>query len=65
MEPGATVSLVVFLPHSQDLLNVDQARVQWSRGREFGLKILRMPEKETQRLGKFVQNLVEEPGGTT
>ena len=63
MEKGATVSLLVFLPDSNDMLSVDQARVQWSRGQEFGLKILKMPEKDTKRLGKFVQNLVEQPSG--
>ena len=50
LREGALLRLLIDVPRYQTLLEVNQARVQWSKGNEFGLKFSGSSAEEDHRL---------------
>ena len=51
------MELRLYRPGDLMPMEVHQAMVRWSKGREFGLQFLRIAPEEEQRLRHFVSNL--------
>ncbi|MDR4478488.1 MAG: PilZ domain-containing protein [Nitrospira sp.] len=58
VEPGAVVTLCVFLPGLHPTVFIDRAVVRWSRGQEFGIEVNAIKADERARLEQFVTALV-------
>ncbi len=56
VHPGMNLSLRVHLPGHDKPVAVEQATVLWAKGGKFGLRSIRMEEKDRQRLVRFVVN---------
>ncbi len=54
---GMQMELRLYRPDDLMPMEVHQALVRWSKGREFGLQFLRIAPEEEQRLRHFVSNL--------
>ncbi len=54
---GAELALRISLLDHEAAINVDQAVVIWSKGREFGLRFIEMGPQAQERLRRFVQVL--------
>ena len=54
---GAALALRISLLDHEAAINVDQAVVIWSKGREFGLRFIEMRAQAQGRLRRFVQVL--------
>ncbi len=54
---GAELALRISLLDHEAPINVDQAVVIWSKGREFGLSFIDMGTQAQERLRRFVQAL--------
>ncbi len=53
--PGMELTLFLYLPDGQDPLFVMEARVVWSAGHQFGVRLLKMNVRELNRLHYFVR----------
>ena len=53
---GLEMTLFLYLPEGDDPLFVMNARVAWSRGRDFGVEILQMNVRERNRLRYFLSS---------
>ncbi len=53
---GMQMELRLYMPDDLMPMEVHQAMVRWSQGREFGLQFLRIAPEEEQRLRRFVNN---------
>lgn len=51
---GAILTLFIVLPDSVQTVLVDRAEICWSRGHEFGLKVLSIKPEDDARLKHFV-----------
>ena len=60
MYPGETLSLTVTLPNEQ-CIDVPEAVVRWSRGREFAVENVAIKPHTRARLQHYVNRLVQEP----
>ena len=60
MRPGETLSLTVTLPNQQRI-EIHEAVVRWSRGREFAVEKLAIEPHTSARLQHYVKRLVQEP----
>ena len=54
---GMQMELRLYMPDDLMPMEVHQAMVRWSQGREFGLRFLRIGPEEEQRLRPFVDSL--------
>jgi hypothetical protein len=54
VKPGDAVTFFATLPDHQQAVLVDQAKVCWSRGNEFGLSIGKISIKDAKRLKGFI-----------
>jgi hypothetical protein len=54
--PGMELTIFLYLPDGQDPLFVMEARVAWTAGRRFGVKILKMNLRERNRLCYFLRS---------
>lgn len=54
VKPGTTVTLFATLPDHKQAVLVDQAKVCWSRGHEFGLVIRKIAPLDAHRLKSFI-----------
>lgn len=54
MKTGLEMTLFLYLPDGQDPLFIMEARVAWSVGHRFGVKILKMNLRERNRLRYFL-----------
>lgn len=52
---GMELTLFLYLPDGQDPLFVMEARVVWSAGHQFGVRLLKMNLRELNRLHYFVR----------
>jgi hypothetical protein len=59
MRPGETLSLIVTLPNEQ-LIEVLQAVVRWSRHQEFGVETVETSKHMEARVIHYVQRLAHE-----
>jgi hypothetical protein len=50
------LTIFLYLPDGQDPLFVMEARVAWTAGRRFGVKILKMNLRERNRLCYFLRS---------
>ena len=50
---GMRLALVLFLPHDQEPLMIEQVRVQWVRGKHFGVQFVKWSTSAEARLGNF------------
>lgn len=55
---GTWLKLVVLLPGKQAFIVIREAQVVWSRGQEFGLRLINMHAPEAARLDTFVRNQI-------
>jgi len=55
---GARLKLVVLLPGKQAFIVIREAQVVWSRGQEFGLRLVNVHAPEAARLEAFVRNQI-------
>ncbi len=53
---GMQMELRLYMPDDLRPMEVHQAMVRWSKGREFGLQFLRIEPKEEERLRRFASN---------
>ncbi|MGQ0809957.1 MAG: PilZ domain-containing protein [Nitrospiraceae bacterium] len=60
VQSGSTLALCVYLPGQEKPVKVDQTRVSWSRGQEFGLEVIGIQAEEALRLQEFVASLVQQ-----
>jgi hypothetical protein len=56
VKTGLEMTLFLYLPDGQDPLFVLSAEVVWSKGREFGIVILKMNVRERNRLRYFLSS---------
>jgi hypothetical protein len=54
VKPGASVTLFATLPDHKEAVLVDQAKVCWSRGHDFGLAIQKIAPADAERLKAFI-----------
>ena len=54
VKPGACVTLFATLPDDKQAILVDQAKVCWSKGHEFGLAIEKIAPPDVKRLKSFI-----------
>lgn len=54
VKAGMELTLFLYLPDGQDPLFIMEARVVWSTGHRFGVKIVRMNLREQNRLRYFL-----------
>ncbi len=57
---GTTIALRMTLSDQADPLDVDLALVQWVRGREFGLQIVKLSLLSKARLTRFTRSLAKQ-----
>lgn len=55
---GTRLTLLVLLPGTQAFLVIREAQVVWSRGQEFGLRLINLHAPEAARLDTFVRNQI-------
>jgi hypothetical protein len=55
--PGTFLVLHIQFPAQYSPLKVDLAEVRWVKGREFGLKFIRLRKEEKDRLRKLLNYL--------
>jgi len=53
---GMLMELRLYMPDDLMPMEVHQAMVRWTKGREFGLQFLRIEPKEEERLRRFANN---------
>lgn len=53
------VSLRVWLPNGGGSIEIDQAVVRWSTGREFGVQIIALSNESDQRLARHVEQQLQ------
>ena len=58
---GSKVILRAHLPSQASPVQVEVAKVRWSRGQEFGLEFLYMKPEERERLTHFIETLETQP----
>ncbi len=58
---GVHLTLQVSLPDHEAPMKVELAAVQWSKGRELGLVLLRMQSAELARLRRFIDSFDRKP----
>jgi c-di-GMP-binding flagellar brake protein YcgR len=58
---GSKVVLRAHLPSQASPVQVEVAKVRWSRGQEFGLEFLYMKPEERARLTHFIETLETQP----
>ncbi len=58
---GAQLTLQVSLPDHEAPMKVELAAVQWTKGQEFGVVLLRMQSAELARLRRFLVTLLTRP----
>ncbi|MGQ0812105.1 MAG: PilZ domain-containing protein [Nitrospiraceae bacterium] len=51
---GMTLALRVFLPDDPKPVEVEQATVQWVKGRHFGLRVIDMKKAAHSRIGRYI-----------
>jgi hypothetical protein len=54
VKPGESVTFFATLPDQKQAVLVDQAKVCWSRGSEFGLAIRKITPEDAERLKVFI-----------
>jgi PilZ domain len=54
VQPGASLTLFATLPDRKQAVLVDQAKVCWSHGHEFGLSIQKIAPADAARLKGFI-----------
>ena len=54
VNPGASVTLFATLPDHKEAVLVDQAKVCWSQGHDFGLVIQKITPADAERLKGFI-----------
>lgn len=57
---GAQFELLILLPGRRASIVVRSAQVAWTRGQEFGLRLLTVPPGDQRRLQQFVTGRVRE-----
>lgn len=55
---GTRLTLLVHLPGKQAFIVIREAQVVWTRGQEFGLRLVSMHASEAARLDTFVRNQI-------
>lgn len=55
---GTRLTLLVLLPGTQAFMVIREAQVVWSRGQEFGLRLINLHAPEAARLDTFVRNQI-------
>ena len=55
------MELRLYMPDDLMPMEVDQAMVRWSQGREFGLQFLRMRPEEKERFHRFIGTFDRKP----
>lgn len=55
---GTRLTLLVLLPGTQAFMVIREAQVVWSRGQEFGLRLVSMHAPEAARLDTFVRHQI-------
>ncbi len=55
---GTRLTLLVLLPGEPAFIVIREARVAWSRGQEFGLRLVSIHAPEAARLDTFVRNQI-------
>lgn len=55
VSPGTELTLFLYLPDGRDPLFVMEAKVVWSAGHQFGVRLLKMNVRELNRLHYFLR----------
>lgn len=57
---GMRLALVLFLPHDQEPLMIEDATVQWVCGKHFGVQFVKLSTNAEARLGNFFWAQIED-----
>lgn len=57
---GTRLTLMVLLPGKDAFIVIRQARVVWSRGQEFGLRLVQLDSHEACRLEAYVRKRIHQ-----
>lgn len=55
---GRRLKLLILLPGKQAFIVIREAQVVWTRGQEFGLRLVSMHAPEAARLDTFIRNQI-------
>lgn len=57
--PGMEMTIFIFFPDFNEPLKIENTRVRWSRGQEFGLEVTTIPGREEARLWLILQKYLQ------
>ncbi len=63
LSPQASVMIRVWLPGVSAPIDIDQARVRWDRGNEFGVEILSISNGSDFQLAGFIERALQRSSG--
>lgn len=63
VERGTVLTLRLNLPHHPQPIAVDQAKVTWTAGEDFGVEFLSLGTRDEMRLGQLVAGLQQDTQG--
>ncbi|MDK2745033.1 MAG: PilZ domain-containing protein [Nitrospira sp.] len=65
VQPGSQIAVKLILPGDDTPIVIEQAQVQWSLDRTFGVRFLEMPQQELDELEQLIEECIALDEGRT